>query len=267
MSLFGQTLILYLVVGAGVAGAVYLTQRAGGLPARWFPVATAVLFWPLYLPVLLSSGRTGTGASAGTPPRDELTAAIGQVDAELGAALGSLDGWAEEVLVREKVRLRDLSAAWLAQAKRIRDMDRVLAQPEYSGGDLPELSSAARTSTDGDRLQSCRQARRDNVERLRRLRQRAYDDLMGSLAWVRELVSMIHLAKFSGAPAARAEELVAQIAAAVEGLSELTWQEGRSIAGQGTCESAFRADTSHDNRSEGIAHAEGETARGQAAGD
>ena len=48
---------------------------------------------------------------------------------------------------------------------------------------------------------------------------------MGSLAWVRELVSMIHLAKFSGAPAARAEELVAQIAAAVEGLSDLTWQE------------------------------------------
>ena len=36
---------------------------------------------------------------------------------------------------------------------------------------------------------------------------------------------MIHLAKFSGAPAARAEELVAQIAAAVEGLSELTWQD------------------------------------------
>jgi len=58
------------------------------------------------------------------------------------------------------------------------------------------------------------------------LRKRAYDDLVGSLAWVRELVSMIHLAKFSGAPAARAEELVAQIAAAVEDLSELTWQEG-----------------------------------------
>ena len=55
---------------------------------------------------------------------------------------------------------------------------------------------------------------------------------MGSLAWVRELVSMIHLAKFTGAPASRAEELVAQIAAAVEGLSALTWQEGTSIAGE-----------------------------------
>jgi hypothetical protein len=45
------------------------------------------------------------------------------------------------------------------------------------------------------------------------------------MAWVRELVSMIHLAKFTGAPASRAEELVAQIAATVEGLSALTWQE------------------------------------------
>jgi hypothetical protein len=50
---------------------------------------------------------------------------------------------------------------------------------------------------------------------------------MGTLAWVRELVSMIHLAKFTGAPAARAEELVAQIAAAVEGISAVTWQDPR----------------------------------------
>jgi len=33
---------------------------------------------------------------------------------------------------------------------------------------------------------------------------------------------MIHLARYGGAPASRAEELVAQIAAAVEGLSEVT---------------------------------------------
>ncbi len=233
MSLFGQTLVLYLVVGSGVAGAVYLTQGTGRIPARWFLVATAVLFWPLYLPVLLSSGRMGAGESSDAPslPPDEPTTAIRQVDAELAAALGSLDGWVEEVLIREKVRLRELSAAWLAQARRIREMDRVLAQPEYAGEDLSELSVAARTFAAANRLQSCGQARRENVERLRRLRQRAYDDLMGSLAWVRELVSMIHLAKFSGAPAARAEELVAQIAAAVEGLSELTWQEG-TIAGE-----------------------------------
>ena len=50
---------------------------------------------------------------------------------------------------------------------------------------------------------------------------------------MRELVSMIHLAKFTGAPASRAEELVAQIAAAVEGLSDLTWREEATVAADG----------------------------------
>jgi hypothetical protein len=37
---------------------------------------------------------------------------------------------------------------------------------------------------------------------------------------------MIHLAKYSGAPASRADELVSQIAAAVEGLSAVaSWEE------------------------------------------
>ena len=44
---------------------------------------------------------------------------------------------------------------------------------------------------------------------------------MGTLAWVRELVSMIHVAKFTGAPAARAQKLLTRVAAAVEALSEV----------------------------------------------
>jgi hypothetical protein len=218
MSLFGQTLILYLVIGAGVAGAVYLAERVSHRPGRWFLVLTSVLFWPLYLPLLLAPGRADSRVPSAAP-QDDLATAIAQVDAELEAALSSLDGWAEDVLAREKTRLRDLRTAWLAQAQRIREMDRLLALPEYADDVGPG------PPTTDDRLRNSRQARRQNVERLRGLRQRAYDDLAGSLAWVRELVSMIHLAKFSGAPAARAEELVAQIAAAVEGLSELTWQE------------------------------------------
>jgi hypothetical protein len=218
MTLFGQTLILYLVIGVAVATAVYV---AGG-DARWFRVVTAVPFWPLYLPLLLTPTRPADEPII--PPADALAAAIRQVDAELEAALNNLDGWAEDVLAREKVRIRDLRSAWLAQADRIREMDRVLDLPEFAAEDEPDPPAA------DDRLRTSRQARRQNVERLRRLRRRANDDLAGSLAWVRELVSMIHLAKFSGAPAARAEELVAQIAAAVEGLSELTWQEAEEAA-------------------------------------
>jgi hypothetical protein len=216
MSLFGQTLVLYLVIGTGVAAAVYLS----GGPSRWFRVVTAVPFWPLFVPVLLTASQpTESNLSPVATPNDELAAAIARVDNELAAALGSLDGWAEDVLARERGRIRDLRTAWLAQAQRIREMDRLLELPQNAD------ESSDHLETPDDRLRNSRAARRQNVERLRGLRRRAADDLARSLAWVRELVSMIHLAKFSGAPAARAEELVAQIAAAVEGLSELTWQE------------------------------------------
>lgn len=222
MTLFGQTLVLYLVIGTGVAGAVYLTWGSGRGTNRWFVVATAVLFWPLYLPMLLARGAgLREPPVMMSAPNDELTAAIGQVDSELEAALGCLDGWAEDVLAREKDRIRELRTAWLVQAQRIREMDQLLVRPEYAEALADE---PARTAGD-PRLRNSLQARRQNVERLQRLRRRAHDDLTRSLAWVREVVSMIHVAKFSGAPAARAEELVAQIAAAVEGLSELTWQE------------------------------------------
>jgi hypothetical protein len=237
MSLFSQTLVLYLVVGVGVAGAVYLSAGAGQRAEQWLRVALAWAFWPIFLPVLLTR-KEPTEIPAPRPARpagpvDDMTAAIDQVDAELEAALGSLDGWAEDVLAREKGRLHELRTAWTAQADRIREMDRLLALPEYAGADDPVPTLAPATPATADRLRSSRLARQQNIDRLRRIRQRAYEDLIGTLAWVRELVSMIHLAKFTGAPASRAEELVAQIAAAVEGLSALTWQEEAVVSAGG----------------------------------
>ena len=88
---------------------------------------------------------------------------------------------------------------------------------------MPESSTHLASDGVNQRLLHSEQARQRNMERVHCLRDRAYDDLMATLAWVRQLVSMIHLAKFTGAPASRAEDLVAQIAAAVEGLSEVTW--------------------------------------------
>src|SRR6202042_1731920 len=90
--------------------------------------------------------------------------------------------------------------------------------------DHEPISAIAGRET-SDRCRQSQQTRRANVARLRQVRDRAYDDQMSTLAWVRELVSMIHLAKFTGAPASKAEELVAQIAAAVEGLAQISWQE------------------------------------------
>ncbi len=224
--------VIYLVIGVGVAVALYLGNGIRSPVERWFGVATAMLFWPLYVPLLLARAgnvgqeRVAVGSAA---PRDELAAAIDQVDGELAAALGSLDGWAEDVLAREKDRFRELRVAWTTQAERIREMDRLLALPENVeavesaiGPTAPALAPDT-PGVSGRLRQSC-QARRQNLERLRQVRHHACDELLATLAWVRELVSMIHLAKFTGAPASRAEELVAQIAAAVEGISVTTWR-------------------------------------------
>jgi hypothetical protein len=222
---FAATMIFYHLIGLGVATAVLLSDsRKGGLPV--FRFATAVVFWPLYLPIALAGGRPGTRPEMTPAPldSDSMSRAISQVEAELETALASLDGWVEHVLAHEAGRFHELSTAWRAQADRIREMDRLLARTEPAGQEpMPDVSRPGAS----DRYLHSEQTRIANVGRLREVRNRASEDLMGTLAWVRELVSMIHLAKFTGAPAERAEELVAQIAAAVEGISAVTWQEPR----------------------------------------
>ena len=217
---FSVTMIFYLLIGLGVATAVFLAGSRQGGGSTTIRVVTALVFWPLYLPILLSKTRPEPSPETAPDPNDGdgMAQAIAQVEAELDLALASLDGWVEDVLAHENDRFHELSTAWRVQADRIREMDRLLARagPAVSG---PEAN---------DRCRSSEQSRRANLDRLRQVRGRAYDDLMGTLAWVRELVSMIHLAKFTGAPASRAEELVAQIATAIEGISAVTWQDSQS---------------------------------------
>jgi hypothetical protein len=223
-----QSILLYLLVGAGVAVALYVTDRHSRAGERLFIVTTALVLWPIFLPILLA--RQPAPLSAAPEPRrakDEMDKAIDRVDADLSKALASLEGWAGGALAGEAQRIHELRHAWSALADRIREMDRLLcstestAEPDVTSCVGPDVLSSAVQ----ERLQRSVEVRRQNLERLRGVRRRAYEDLMGTLAWVRELVSMIHLAKFTGAPAARAQELVAQIAAAVEGLSEVSWEE------------------------------------------
>jgi len=210
-----QIALFWLAAGAGVAVAAW--AQGAGRSDRVFTAGTALLFWPLHVPLLLGRPRdeVGAGSQREAPPSDDMAAAIAQVERELAAAVTSLDGWAEDVLAGERLQIPELRAAWIAQSERIREIDRLLAAEP---GGSAELAVAA-----GDpRWQKSEDARRQNLERLREVRHSAHEDLMGSLAWVRELVSMIHLARFTGAPASRAGELVAQIAAAVEGLREVS---------------------------------------------
>lgn len=222
-----ESIVFYLLFGAGVAAAIALDRQHELTTGRLFRTVTAFFFWPLYVPILLDRPSMKNRLPTTTPPACEVpidvyATTIARVDTELESALDSLDGWAENVLAREQDRFAELRSAWRLQAERIRQLDRLLASTEEQPAEQEAESLFAAGSTGNIRYRQSEQARHENLERLRAVRQRLHDDLMGTLAWVRELVSMIHLAKFTGAPASRAEELVAQIATAVEGLSEVT---------------------------------------------
>lgn len=226
------TLLFYLLFGSAVAVAVYLSTGDTNSGQRWFRTLTAVVFWPLYLPALLERPASQVAQSidndnSNGPPQeavvdaDEMSAAIHQVETELNLALKSLGGWSDDVLTREEHRFEELRMAWHSQAVKIRELDRVLSQLVATETTISPLAIAP-----SERVASSQRARQVNIARLRALRDRYYADLMDMLARVRELVTMIHLAKYTGAPASRAEELVMQIATSIEGLSEVAaWRD------------------------------------------
>jgi hypothetical protein len=208
-----STLVLYLMLGAGIAGAL-LVREGLQSAAGAMRLASACLFWPMFVPVLLApqpgaEPETSASAIAAQAKADPIQAEIARVESELEGALRTLDGWAEGTLALEDARFEELGHAWRVQAQRIRELGELL----IASGDEPSPMDSSAPSV---------RARRDNIERLKQLHQRMQNDLLENLAWVRELVTLIHLAKYTGAPASRAEELVAQIAAAVEGLSEVS---------------------------------------------
>lgn len=209
------TAVFYAVIGVAVAVAQFLTSDLPSPAERCLQVASAWLFWPLYLPLLLRK-RRGEEPAGNRPIANHLDPAIIQVERELEVAWTSLDGWAEEALSREADRLVELRIAWRAQAERISELDQLLANSTIASRDVFEPLSGG-----SDRARQSTMARQENLDRLRTLRQHMADDLAGTLAWVRELATMIHVAKFTGAPASRAEDLVSQIAAAIEGLREV----------------------------------------------
>jgi hypothetical protein len=217
-----ETLVFYLVIGLAVAVAWWSQAEESSPGARIFCAATAFVFWPMYLPALLTPAQAQ--APLNRPPTsaqaDELSTMIAGVDRELATALDSLDGWGAEVLSRERVRIADLRSAWEAQAERIREMDAVL------NGSVPLGQLADPPQAASERIRQSEQARQDNLVRLRQVRDSAYGDLAGTLTRVRELISQIYLAKFTGAPSSRGDELVLEIAESVESMSEVAaWSD------------------------------------------
>jgi hypothetical protein len=227
---FSTTILFYLLIGAATAVAVFVSDNSSR--SRGVQSLMAVFFWPMLLSSPAQNRDELLASRMQTLPRpvsnDAMSAAISQVETELDGALQSLDGWSEEMLTREAERIYELKSAWGVQAGRIRELDRLLTQPGFAA--MSKSTTEEPLPPLDERILAADRTRQANIRRLREMRRQMHSDLMGTLAWVRELVTMIHLAKYSGAPASRAEELVAQIAAAVEGLSEVTaWSPDEDI--------------------------------------
>ena len=232
---YGVTIIFYLIIGMGIAIALWVSDDSKSVNEKVFQQLTAPFFWPIYLPLLLAS-RSTHAATQGPQTRpkivDGMSQLINQVESELETAFGSLNGWAENVMTNERDRIAELKWAWHLQADRIRELDQLLeataketvisnfetaTNPTADPGNQLEFPATENHS----QTEHFERTRRENLTKLKSVRNHMYDNLMSTLAWVRELVTMIHLAKYTGAPASRAEELVRQIASAVEGLTKV----------------------------------------------
>ena len=207
------TAIFYGLVGAGVAVALFVSDSTSSRYERLFRVLTAFLFWPLYLPLLLKpASPTVPMTQPSAAPSDELAAQIAQVETELGRALQSLNVEQDFALRPEFDRISELETAWRMQAERVRELDRLLAQPAFV--------ESAPVGSETERAVQCEQSRQQNLTRLRAIRQTIHQNLLDTLAGVRELVTRIHLAKYTGN--STVSELSAQLAAAIVGLSEVS---------------------------------------------
>jgi hypothetical protein len=211
-----ESLLFYGVIGIAVAAALLaLPDQNAGIP-MWTTALSAVLFWPIYLPLLLSP-KPGMDSAASPPESvapDELHREIACVERELKAAVAGLQAEHVHSSFWDDDRIQELHTAWMQEAARIREMDAILANSETANSSIQ--SPAEHTAA-----AQWEHSRLENLERLRDVRNRANDAFTATLARVRELISQLHLAHFTGASATRADELLSEIAASLESDSEV----------------------------------------------
>src|SRR5579884_1914757 len=103
MNLVGPSVVLYLLIGTGVAVALYLCDGPRPAGERLLRLATALPFWPFYLPILL-----GRPAAVEAPSEDSLARTTAVVERELDAALSGLDGWGGDIPAEQHQRIDEL---------------------------------------------------------------------------------------------------------------------------------------------------------------
>ncbi|MFU8804921.1 MAG: hypothetical protein ACNA8W_13995 [Bradymonadaceae bacterium] len=222
-----ETTIIYGIVGAVLAAGLAIASPGTPLAARFGLFFVHSALWPFFAPTLLGRATQGPQSEPGhSPPEHDSSALdprIHAAEARLITALSSLDGIAEEVLAPQMESVRNLSRSLARMDTRQAEMDELLTSPEF---DRDEAENALRAlldnpqiTPDDSRIESI-EARLRNIERLHTMRERAQRDIERAILKMEEMNSQILLFRFADKPENEMAELIGDISATVDGLSE-----------------------------------------------
>lgn len=224
-----ETAVLYLLLGAVVAVAMGLRHGVGGA-AGWLRIPAWALCWPLFAPLLLGEAtRAGDDPATGPRPAGVPDAPpagphprLADAQRQLLAALGRLEGLAEEVLAPEVARVHHLTASLEAMARRFEEMDALLSTPAFDperiDGAIAELEGRGVAANDARRQSLA--ARRRNIERLDNLKDATAEAFERALLQMEEMGAQVAVLRFAEPEGDEVVERIRELAARIEGASE-----------------------------------------------
>lgn len=215
----GDLAVIYVVVGVACAVAIYRTAPARGASAL-VSAAVAVPLWPLWAPIVLTSGPRPHGSApraAAPPPEPSVAAAADRIEAALREGVDACAGTALETLLPRDAADRMLAEVRRA-ASRHAEIGALLAREGFDlGAAEGRLTDLTRAEASPRALSTAR-LHLDNVRRLAALRERdarALDELADV---VQALRTQLVLARFAGSQPEGAGGIVSELWARVEGL-------------------------------------------------
>lgn len=210
------TLLMYSLIGLAVAIATVLQDSAAS-SRRALSFTGALLFWPLFAPLLFRGPRTVPIARQTSGTRREL-------DQQLARALLKLQGVSSGLLAPEIERVRGLSSQLTGMIRRLEEMDRLLSSPEFDRKEaeqrLAELTS--RAQKDDPRIESL-EARLRNIDRLHAMRARTHAELERALLMIEDLAARAVLLELAGRPDMEVVQHIKDIADGVQRIAEGLW--------------------------------------------
>ncbi len=223
-----ETLIIYTLIGMVIATAMAISNPQASPLIKLATITSHTLFWPFFAPVLLGkpnpNPNTTTHNATPTPQTPPWTdTRIRDAERGLLTALSRLDGIAEEIIAPHTESIKSLTRSLAKMDERAREMDELLQSPEFdpisAQTALNTLLEHTKNTEKDTRTESIR-ARIRNINRLQTMRERTRTDIERAVLKMEEMSSQILLLRFADCPETDMANIISDISATVDGLSE-----------------------------------------------